>query len=418
MKILIVSRSFPFFPGEQFLETEIIYWESTPFTEVIVAPETADKRDAARPLPPSIKLDTTLLSEKDQSKWALRAILSPHFFREILSLISLQRYRISALPQALREVARLLRSYAGLRKILESDPEITVIYTYWNSSASYASVLLKQQGLIDRVVSRIHRFDLYEERAKGGHIPLKRRFGGNFDSLFALSPQARNYLINRFNIPKEIVHVNRLGVEVPDSISFATPASEVHLVSVSYCLVVKRIDRIILALEEFGRQRPELTIRWTHIGDGPLLKELEELAFRTLRRRPNISFQFLGNLRNDQVRSYYLENSVDFFVNVSESEGTPVAIMEAMAAGVPTIAPDVGGISDLVAPATGFLLNGKFDENELVAAFETMSYESKKTHVRTAAKRLVESKFNARVNYPGFIKDVFPGSSLSSYEKI
>jgi glycosyltransferase involved in cell wall biosynthesis len=46
------------------------------------------------------------------------------------------------------------------------------------------------------------------------------------------------------------------------------------------------------------------------------------------------------------------------FVNVSASEGLPVAIMEAMSCGIPVIAPAVGGIPEIVNSENGVLLPG------------------------------------------------------------
>ena len=47
------------------------------------------------------------------------------------------------------------------------------------------------------------------------------------------------------------------------------------------------------------------------------------------------------------------------------SEGIPVSIMEAQSFGTPVIATDTGGVKELVAPGTGFLLPVDFKPEDL-----------------------------------------------------
>ena len=49
---------------------------------------------------------------------------------------------------------------------------------------------------------------------------------------------------------------------------------------------------------------------------------------------------------------------MDYFINLSDSEGIPVSIMEAMSVGIPIIARDVGGNREIVTNNNGCLLEG------------------------------------------------------------
>jgi len=166
----------------------------------------------------------------------------------------------------------------------------------------------------------------------------------------------------------------------------------------------KRIDKLISGLRVFARQSPGLQIRWTHIGAGPLQEDLEALASRIFQLNSNVAFQFEGSVTNDFVNRFYLEEKVDFFINTSESEGIPVSIMEAMAAGVPAIAPDIGGIPDLVSNDCGYLLPSFWQAEHLIDALTTVSRDAKIPQLRLSAKRKIEVAFNASLNYPRFIK--------------
>ncbi|MBK8368427.1 MAG: glycosyltransferase [Bacteroidetes bacterium] len=62
---------------------------------------------------------------------------------------------------------------------------------------------------------------------------------------------------------------------------------------------------------------------------------------------------------------FYKDKPVDLFVNVSEIEGIPVSIMEAISFGIPCIGTNVGGVSEIVNEQTGFLIDKNFEPNEV-----------------------------------------------------
>jgi len=76
------------------------------------------------------------------------------------------------------------------------------------------------------------------------------------------------------------------------------------------------------------------------LGNGPCREELERQASKT--SCPD-SIHFLGH--RDHIEQLY--RAMDVFVLSSVAEGMPRAILEAMAAGVPCIATEVGGIPEI-----------------------------------------------------------------------
>ena len=93
---------------------------------------------------------------------------------------------------------------------------------------------------------------------------------------------------------------------------------------------------------------------------------------------------------------------IDVFVNSSESEGIPVSIMEAMSAGVPSIAPNVGGISELVGKDCGILLSSNPSIEDISASY-VLSVNKKDDNIRINARMQVSNNYNAEINYVGFI---------------
>lgn len=98
--------------------------------------------------------------------------------------------------------------------------------------------------------------------------------------------------------------------------------------------------------------------RFVLVGDGPLLHPMQQLAHE-LGLRDSVSF--LGN-RSDVPE---LLADSDIFILSTKWEGLPVSILEAMRAGLPVIATDVGGVSELVLDGTSGYLTRVADERHL-----------------------------------------------------
>jgi len=79
------------------------------------------------------------------------------------------------------------------------------------------------------------------------------------------------------------------------------------------------------------------------VGDGPYRCQLEELASRTDCSR---DIKFLGQKSQDEIIE--ILSMADIFVNPSYSEGLPTSVLEAAAIGVPIVATDVGGTSEII----------------------------------------------------------------------
>jgi glycosyltransferase involved in cell wall biosynthesis len=103
-------------------------------------------------------------------------------------------------------------------------------------------------------------------------------------------------------------------------------------------VAIKRVDRF---LRIASRLRNEPGIRFLIVGDGELRDELRVLEeARTLADRV-----IWTGFRRDMPDIYAAS---DVVVQTSDNEGTPVALVEAQAAGVPVVSTRVGGVSSVV----------------------------------------------------------------------
>ena len=127
---------------------------------------------------------------------------------------------------------------------------------------------------------------------------------------------------------------------------------------------------------------------------------MEKLENQIKTLTSNIRVQLMGSLPPDEVLEFYCDRELDLFINVSESEGMPVAIMEAFSAGIPAIATDVGGTSELVTPDTGILLPENPSPEEVWKAIRTFidfPFE-RKLQMRASAYHHYQMNFSSTVN--------------------
>lgn len=405
--LVLLTSSFPYEGGEQFLETEIQYWQNTGFDNIYVIPSSCNGE--ARYFPPEIKI----INKRNVSHkliYAIAAFFNIILYKEILHIVKSHKVKewvpnfITALKNTaatLREKNRLFSSLKFLSK------DSNTIYCYWNDISFYAACLLKEEGALDTVISRAHGFDVYKERRINEYMPLKRQLANYSNKIFLLSDGVVNYYKKNYNAELKKLGVARLGVDIPLNIpSLKDNEKILTVLTLSYCVTVKQIDKIMDAVYKYAKINNSIQIEWTHIGGGPLYDELKQRANKLTNVEKKLSIVFLGNIKNTDVKNHLESNYYDVFINASKSEGIPVSIMEAMSYGIPAVAPDIGGIADLVGGTHGYLMPSSFSVDDIVAGIDTICNKKNDFSYRENASKWVAKNFNSSINYPQFVEEV------------
>jgi glycosyltransferase involved in cell wall biosynthesis len=399
---LLLTNGFPFLSGEPFLEQEMKCWAGAD-VQLVVIPLLA--HGISRPLPTLARLDTSMamrLSRARKLAYAARAMTSGIFWKEMHSILGAGKPLLRSAITALKATALVHQFSTDLKEIVEKHKP-DVVYCYWNDLQAYAAAMLKRTHPGLPVVSRAHGFDVYEHRRPDGYMPLKRQFIRTFDQLLTVGESPRRYLIQTYRPDETRVRISRLGVNIPDKACAATPPGVLCIVSVSACIPLKRLDKVIEAIRIASELLPSTQINWVHIGDGPLRAELEDHASRRI-PPAMATWKFLGQIPNSQVAEFYESTAVDIFINASESEGLPVSIMEAMSYGVPAIAPDVGAINELVGPRVGLLLSASPRVEEIATGIVNLADDCKSDNLRSAASEKIALEYDGARNYLELIK--------------
>ena len=123
------------------------------------------------------------------------------------------------------------------------------------------------------------------------------------------------------------------------------------------------------------------------VGDGPMRQKLKD----DIDNMGLNGYVHMAGLQTDMPQVY---SSLDLVVSTSYSEAMPLAIIEAMASGLPVIATNVGGVIEIVEVGRTGLLNGVGDLHGMANNIITvMSNESARIEMGKAARKRAEANF-------------------------
>ena len=398
--LLFFTGSYPFGRQEAFIENEIGYLAAA-FDRVIVFPQT--RSQTLRPVPSNVEV----FPLPEYGGWRKGLLLLWNACRSRIFWNALSEIRDGNDPLYR---LRMLISYVGLAEIyrnavinrVSSDAERgcdIYLYSYWLDRNALAMVMLKERVRARNVVSRVHGFDVYEERNPDAYLPLRKEILKGLDAVHSISTDASEYLKNKYpGLTKYFVF--RLGTERGAWVGRRS-SKGLHFISVSNVIPLKRVALIARSIHAFARLSPETPIRWTHFGDGALFDELKDLVAGF--SSSNLTVDLRGGQLNAVVKAFYEATPLDLFINLSESEGIPVSFMEAMSYGVPVLATNVGGVGEIIDSNCGYILPADVSFEQVAERIRDIANDrAQLDEVSLQALRVWTEKFSADVAYPKF----------------
>jgi glycosyltransferase involved in cell wall biosynthesis len=228
---------------------------------------------------------------------------------------------------------------------------------------------------------------LQSEKAKGRLRILSRLCS----FVTGVSPEVSRFLRDEVGIPPGKVRTIANGIRLEDfeptrSVEDPHPGGALVLGTVARLTPLKDQKTLLEAFARLRQARSDLSL--VLVGDGELRSELESLCGRLEIQQ---SVQFLG-VRRDV---HELLKGMDVFVLSSVSEGLPVALLEAMAAGPVVVATRVGSVPNLIRHGeTGFLVDPG-DPSALASCLEEVLERLPELgSVREEARGLIERDYS------------------------
>jgi len=181
------------------------------------------------------------------------------------------------------------------------------------------------------------------------------------DHVFSMSEQMSQWLKSEGIDSHRISNVNNF-VDVRSIRSLVTHEESRDKIKIKigmFCNIVplKKIDVALRAISKVINSYKHYNVVFNLVGDGPLRKQMEKLAYRLNLNNKVVFHGFLSN-------PWQLMNEMNLVVLTSEAEGVPRCLMEALSLGKTVLASDIPGVNELILDGqTGFLFPvGDVDE--------------------------------------------------------
>ncbi|HLP51914.1 MAG TPA: glycosyltransferase [Chitinophagales bacterium] len=414
--IIFFSLHYPFHISDSYLDKEIDLLSQS-FEKVIVITNNTFSEER-RPTPPNAVVYRFTPFEKRSSFVSLLLLVfKPMFCQEIFRLFFVYKQKISfgLLKEVLAFYSRSITTKRFLQQVIleqNIDTNNLLIYSYWMIESSFASALLKQQHSQVKTITRAHSLDVYFDRSPVKYHPFRQFIFSQMDKIYFISANARDYFARAHHFDTDKMQktaISRIGIESPTNFIEQRTDETLRIISVGYIQKLKRIDLIVDTLALMG----DAKIEWVHVGHSNHNEadfiEVQKYAANKLGGKSNISYRFTGKTSKEDLFNLYAERPFDLHLNVSETEGIPVSMMEAMSYSVPLIGTNVGGVAEIVEHGVnGFLLSPYPDSAEVKIAIEKFNAlpVAQKNVLRKNAFCTWNAKYNAQVNNQNFVNDV------------
>ncbi|WP_454989487.1 N-acetyl-alpha-D-glucosaminyl L-malate synthase BshA [Capnocytophaga sputigena] len=259
-----------------------------------------------------------------------------------------------------------------------------VHYAIPHAYAGYmAKQMLKREGIEVPMITTLHGTDI---TLVGNHPTYKEAVTFSInesDVVTSVSESLKRDTLRLFSVDKDIkVIPNFIGLQKTERVSpckrsVMASADELIVTHISNFRKVKRVDDVVRVFYGIQQQLPAKLIM---VGDGPE-REIADQLCKDLGIKKKVLF--LGNTSDiDRILCF-----TDLFLLPSESESFGLSALEAMAAGVPIVSSNAGGLSEV---------NEEGVSGYLCPIGDVQTMAEKAIYILSDKDRLAQFKQNAR----------------------
>ena len=309
--------------------------------------------------------------------------------------------------------AAIVNAVIGWRtacQVRQSGLRSHIHLSFWGRSPEFL-VALKNMNPEDVVGTRLHSFDLYFSLATKFQLSTRLKALNALDFVAPISAHGESHLKSQG--VTTLSRVSYLGCRANEFVSTQGEIARGHksiecvkVATIAKVAPVKRLDFTIDVLNALERR-----VQWHHYGRFSI-EEKDSAHVSSVKAKvrdcksKRTVLEMKGEVSNEHLRQALVDEKYDFVVLLSESEGVPVSLMEALAADIRIVVTDTNGCSELVQNEIGCLIPVQATVEECAKRIEQWWDALSGTPHDGLALDFWKSKFDSAVLYDDFVEFV------------
>jgi glycosyltransferase involved in cell wall biosynthesis len=269
---------------------------------------------------------------------------------------------------------------------LVSSRRIDIVHAHDYKTDVLAWLLARRTGAIP--LSTAHGWTGHSVRERWMYYPADKWLLARYPHVIAVSSDVRNELLRRGARAGRItVVLNGIDADrfrrdpvrrLESRHALGLAPDEIAIAAVGRLEPQKRFDLLLRAMAPIVSRRPKLKVFIA--GDGGSRQMLET-------ERERLGQGSVARLLGHVADPTDVYQAADVFVQSADYEGTPNAVLEAMAFEVPVVATDAGGTREVIRHGVDGLIVPRGDESALTAAIESVLADKAAARSRAGSAR-------------------------------
>lgn len=244
----------------------------------------------------------------------------------------------------------------GLEKAIAGSDIVHVAETYYHYT--HQAIEAKKKGLIKKIVSTVWEVIPFNNEGIRGRKQFKQDAYQHIDKFICVTNLAAKTLIGE-GVDKSKIEVIPAGIDIqrfsPKPKMYNVQSKMCNVLCVARLVEEKGVDELVTAITKIRQNNPHVVL--TLVGDGPLKNNYR-----------NISWIKFLSLPYSQIEKIY--QTADIFCLPSKNtkywqEQFGMALVEAMACGLPIVTTKTGAIGEVCAGAAIYTKPGDADDLQL-----------------------------------------------------